>query len=174
MNIDQFGQVIITENEAIEALYSGRLKNLCNLFLDDDTKVDQFNHARNINADSFDNLIKYQTPNCTVEEFDKQNQNQWFMPKDYCPNLIEMLYEMCKTEEQTDRVSRELELFVQHSMMDLLYYLKYLVDTMRDKNIVWGVGRGSSVASYVLYLIGVHKIDSIKYNLDIKEFLKGE
>ena len=57
-------------------------------------------------------------------------------------------------------------------MIDLLYYLKYLVDTMRKNNIVWGVGRGSSVASYVLYLIGIHRIDSIKYNLDINEFLK--
>jgi DNA polymerase III alpha subunit len=57
-------------------------------------------------------------------------------------------------------------------MFDLLFYLKYLVDTMRENKIVWGVGRGSSVASYVLYLIGVHKIDSIKYELDINEFLK--
>jgi DNA polymerase III alpha subunit len=79
---------------------------------------------------------------------------------------------MCKTEEQTDRVSLELELFIQHNMMDLLFYLKYLVDTLRQNKIVWGVGRGSSVASYILFLIGVHKIDSIKYDLDIKEFLK--
>jgi DNA polymerase III alpha subunit len=50
--------------------------------------------------------------------------------------------------------------------------MKYLVDTLRKNNVVWGVGRGSSVASYILYLIGVHKVDSIKYNLDINEFLK--
>jgi DNA polymerase III alpha subunit len=36
------------------------------------------------------------------------------------------------------------------------------------------VGRGSSVASYVLFLIGVHKIDPIKYELPIEEFFKGE
>jgi DNA polymerase III alpha subunit len=79
---------------------------------------------------------------------------------------------MCTTEVQRRRVDEELELFIQHGMFDLLFYLKYLVDTMRENNIVWGVGRGSSVASYVLYLLGVHKIDSIKYELDIKEFLK--
>jgi DNA polymerase III alpha subunit len=45
---------------------------------------------------------------------------------------------------------------------------------MRSSNIVWGVGRGSSVASYALYLIGIHKIDPIKYNLSINEFFKGE
>ena len=75
-------------------------------------------------------------------------------------------------KENYERLIEEIELFRQHNMTDLLRYLKYLVDTMREHNIVWGVGRGSSVASYCLYLIGVHKIDSIKYNLDIKEFLK--
>ena len=48
----------------------------------------------------------------------------------------------------------------------------YLVDYMRKNKIVWGVGRGSSVASYVLYLIGVNKIDSIKYKLECQEFLR--
>jgi DNA polymerase III alpha subunit len=38
--------------------------------------------------------------------------------------------------------------------------------------VLWGVGRGSSVASYCLYILGVHKVDSIKYELDIHEFLK--
>ena len=57
-------------------------------------------------------------------------------------------------------------------MIELLHFMKYLVDTLRKNNVVWGVGRGSSVASYILYLIGVHKVDSIKYNLDINEFLK--
>ena len=82
------------------------------------------------------------------------------------------LIDQCKTEEERTRVDEELTLFIQHGMFDLLFYLKYLVDTMRENNIVWGVGRGSSVASYVLYLIGVHKVDSIKYQLDINEFLK--
>jgi DNA polymerase III alpha subunit len=45
---------------------------------------------------------------------------------------------------------------------------------MKERNIVWGVGRGSSVASYVLFLIGTHKVDSVKYELDFNEFLKGE
>jgi len=57
-------------------------------------------------------------------------------------------------------------------MFVLLQYLKYLVDIMRKQNIVWGVGRGSSVASFVLFLIGVHKINSLYYDLNIDEFLK--
>ena len=81
------------------------------------------------------------------------------------------LLSQCTTEEEQVRVTKELELFIQHDMFDLLFYLKYLIDTMREHKIVWGVGRGSSVASFVLYLLGVHRINSIKYELDIHEFL---
>ena len=70
------------------------------------------------------------------------------------------------------RVEQELELFRTRNLLPVLQLLIYIVDTMRKHNLVWGVGRGSSVASYCLYLIGVHKIDSVKYNLNIREFLK--
>ena len=100
------------------------------------------------------------------------NSKHWFIPDEYYPNLTEMLYGMCKTDAQRDRVSQELQLYIKLGMYDVLHVMKYIVDTLRENNIVWGVGRGSSVASYVLYLIGVHKIDSIKYNLPIEEFFK--
>jgi len=63
-------------------------------------------------------------------------------------------------------------LYQERGLFDLLRYLKYLVDVMQENHIIWGVGRGSSVASYVLYLIGVHRINSLYYNLDIQEFLR--
>jgi DNA polymerase III alpha subunit len=69
-------------------------------------------------------------------------------------------------------VQEELEAFRIRNLLPLLKALKYLVDTMRQNNIVWGVGRGSSVASYVLFLMEVHRIDSLKYNLDWREFLR--
>ena len=54
----------------------------------------------------------------------------------------------------------------------MLRCLVYIIDTMRKHDIVWGVGRGSSVASYVIHLLGVHKVNSVKYNIDLKEFFK--
>jgi DNA polymerase III alpha subunit len=100
------------------------------------------------------------------------DSTHWFIPRDYCSNLVEMLYGMCETEEQTARVNQELELFIKNDMYEVLHVMKYIVDTLRENNVVWGVGRGSSVSSYVLYLIGIHKIDSIKYKLPIEEFFK--
>ena len=101
------------------------------------------------------------------------NKDNWFIPDSYKDTVMEswLLYQ-CKTTEETDRVKMELELYKQHNMIPVLNAMKYIVDTLRYNKIVWGVGRGSSVASYVLYLIGVHKIDSIKYNLPIEEFFK--
>ena len=78
----------------------------------------------------------------------------------------------CKTDAEIQRAGEELLMFQERNLFNLLKYLKYLVDTMRDNNIIWGVGRGSSVASYVLYLLGVHKIDSMYYDLDPGEFLR--
>lgn len=71
-----------------------------------------------------------------------------------------------------ERVEQELELFAARNLFPVLQLLIYIVDVLRENNIVWGVGRGSSTSSYVLYLIGIHKINSIKYNLKIEEFLK--
>ena len=70
------------------------------------------------------------------------------------------------------RVDMELGEFKARNLYPVLQLLIYIIDTMRKNNLVWGVGRGSSVASYVLYLIGVHKVNSLKYNLDLREFLK--
>ena len=102
------------------------------------------------------------------------DSKKWFIPENYAENLVEELFDLCQTEEQRTRVGQELELFIKHNMLEVLYVMKYIVDTLRNNDVVWGVGRGSSVASYVLFLIGVHKIDSIKYNLPIEEFFKGE
>lgn len=172
MKLTDYGEVILSEQDIVQALYSGKITSVDNLNIVDANLVEQFNQARKKNADPFSELKLFEQTVKSLEDFDKGNQQKWFMPDDYCPNLVEMLYGMCNTPEQTERVSLELELFIQHGMYDLLHYLKYLVDTMRENNIVWGVGRGSSVASYVLYLIGVHKVDSLKYDLDIHEFLK--
>lgn len=173
MRSTNFGEIVLNTNDAFEALYSGKIKNLEKILFDDSEDLKKFNTAAKENFDDFPKLTIFkEEPFVDKKFFDESNQCDWFMPKDYCPDLVDRLYSLCETQQQRDRVDLELTLFIQHGMMDLLFYLKYLVDTMREHNIVWGVGRGSSVASYVLYLIGVHKVDSIKYDLDIHEFLK--
>ena len=174
MNNNKFGEIIFDENDIFQSLYQGKIKKLSELNIKNKRLINLFNNNVERNADPIDKLKEYIDPSLSIEEFDLLNQKEWFIPNNYCPDLVNYLYNCCNTQEQQDRVTLELELFVQHNMIDVLHALKYLVDFMREHKIVWGLGRGSSVASYVLYLIGVHKIDSLKFSLDIQEFLKGE
>lgn len=87
-------------------------------------------------------------------------------------NLVEYFMDKCSTDEERERVQYELGLYETYNMTKLLRCMIWLVDYMEEKNIFWGLGRGSSVASYCLYLIGLHMVDSIKYSLDVNEFLK--
>ena len=99
---------------------------------------------------------------------------EWFIPKEYqCMDIEEFLVSHCP-KQNYDRLIQELDLYKSHNLLPVLRAMKYIVDTLRNNNIVWGVGRGSSVASYVLFIIGVHKIDSVKYKLPINEFFKGD
>jgi len=79
---------------------------------------------------------------------------------------------LCDTEVELQRVGQELLLYQERDLFDLLRYLKYLVDVMKQNQVIWGVGRGSSVASYVLYKLQVHRINSIYYELNVREFLR--
>ena len=87
-------------------------------------------------------------------------------------DIAEYVLALCQTDIELQRCGQELLLFQERGLFDLLRYLKYLVDTMKQNNLIWGVGRGSSVASYVLYKLGVHRIDSLHYDLDPGEFLR--
>jgi DNA polymerase III alpha subunit len=168
MRLDKYSNPVFNDQDLFDALYNGY-----EFSANDTLLVEQRNDTiKQLEKQlGFKFLEPYETYS-EIKDYDKACQSIWFMPKDYCPNLVEYLYGKCETEEQIQRVSEELEAYVQHSMYDLLHYLKYLVDTLEENNLLWGVGRGSSVASYVLFLLGVHSIDSMKYNLDWREFLR--
>jgi DNA polymerase III alpha subunit len=110
--------------------------------------------------------LDYPTPK------DEVNPNNWFIPEEYKNmDIEEFLVNQCP-KENYDRLITELELYHKYNMIPVLKTMKYIVDTLRKNNVVWGVGRGSSIASYALFLIGIHKIDSVKYNIPITEFFK--
>ena len=117
----------------------------------------------------YDEKLNYPIP------ADSINQDKWLIPKKYTDmDIVDFVLKKATTEVEYQRAALELELFKKHNMIDVLKTMVYVVDTLRENNIVWGVGRGSSVASYVLHIIGVHKINSIKYNIPIEEFFKGD
>jgi DNA polymerase III alpha subunit len=170
MKYDQFGQAYTDTNELSDMLYQNP-NLMLDLFYVEDANI--FNTAVDKTYADIARLNQWIPRNLTVEDFDQLNQSNWHMPDEYKNlDIAQYILELCKTEPELQRVGEELLLYQERNLFDLLRYLKYFVDTMRKNNIVWGLGRGSSVASYVLYLLGVHKVNSLYYDLPIEEFLK--
>lgn len=103
----------------------------------------------------------------------EQALSQWNMPTEYQLLDLDMYFATrISTTQEAERVANELALFRENGLETMLRFMIYMVKTMKDNKIVWGVGRGSSVSSFLLYLIGLHSVNPLKYNLDIKEFIK--
>lgn len=164
MKIDKFGNCVYEEKDLIELIYQNKLDLIEKVYCDENITVD------NLNLKKIDQSL-YEI---SIEDFDATCQNEWFVPDEYKDfDVVTWLFNQIPPwDEANDRLFDELREFESRNMIPLLRWLKYLVDTCRKNNIIWGVGRGSSVSSYVLYLLGVHKIDPIKYNLDYKDFLR--
>jgi len=163
MRTDKFGNTIYNVNDVVELIYSDREDILKKIYTEDNEEFENFS-SKKIDPNIY---------NISIEEFDKVCQSEWLMPDEYKNfNIIEFVLDQTTNDIEYQRAVEELTEYENRNMFDLLRWLKYVVDTCRANNIVWGVGRGSSVASYVLYLLGVHRIDSIKYHLDWQEFLR--
>jgi len=172
LKTDDLGIPRFSNRDLIDMIYSGNVEKCHVVLCDQNDDVDKFNAA--MEAQGLDPLQKYIPLDVDTKTFDGVCQSEWFMPDEY-KTLNVYDYVMNKAGDdlaELKRVEEELAQFKVRGMTNLLRYMIYLVDFMRENDIVWGVGRGSSVASYVLYLIGVHRIDSLKYNLDWREFLR--
>jgi DNA polymerase III alpha subunit len=170
MKIDQYGRAYRTEEELCDLLYTNPLLDLHAVQVEN---PDKFNKSIKEMFYEFEPLTKYRPLDISVEEFDEKNQANWLMPDEIKQfDIAKWLLDQCQTDEELQRVGHELILYQERGLFDLLRFMKYFVDTMRQHNVVWGVGRGSSVASYVLFLIGVHKINSLYFDLAIEEFIK--
>jgi len=168
MHKDKFGQIIYNEDDLVDLIYTNPERNLSGAIVEEEVPFDPVLELENIPF-----LKRLEHVDQTIEEFDKENQEKWFMPSEYKDmDIAKWILEQCSSSAELQRAGEELLLYQERDMFNLLRYLKYLVDTMRVNNIVWGVGRGSSVASFVLFLIGVHKINSLYYDLSIDEFLR--
>lgn len=163
-----YGQVILSEKDLCDLYMRNPERTIKNCIAETTITFDD-----ELELDSYPNLDIYVEQMLSIAEFDNTQQKSYSMPQEYKDlDIVKYVLDQCKSEVELQRVGQELLLYVEKDLLDLLKYLKYLVDTMRKYNIVWGVGRGSSVSSYVLYLIGIHKIDSIFYDLPIEEFLR--
>ena len=168
MITDKFGQQVYTEQDLCDFYLRNPNLTLNSVLTENSIEFDS-----NLSLEHIPKLITYHLENISVEEFDARLRSNWFIPEEYMDmDIAQYVLEQCTTDAELQRAGHELLMYQERDMFILLKYLKYLVDTMRQNNVVWGVGRGSSVASFVLFLLGVHRINSLYYDLSIEEFLK--
>lgn len=171
MKTDAVGQIVYNEDDLCNLVMQGHdLTKFSGLLVEGNL---DFETAASM-LDDVPCFIKYnELAETSKEEFDHRCQANWYMPQRYKElDIAEYVLNLCSSDAELQRCGKELLLFQERNLFDLLRYLVYLVDIMRENKLIWGVGRGSSVASYVLYKLGVHRIDSLYYELDPAEFLR--
>jgi hypothetical protein len=173
MKQDKFGQMVFAEDDVVDLVMQGRnIQSMSNMLVDASVNLEKSALLLDCipSLINYDNLINLSE---SLEDFDCRLQQTWHMPQQYKDmDIAQYILNLCKTDAELQRCGQELLLYQERDLFDLLRFLKYLVDTMTDNHVIWGVGRGSSVASYVLYKLEVHRIDSMFYDLDPGEFLR--
>lgn len=168
---NKYGQTLVTSDDLKEILLRGKSINYLNVVIDDD--IEKFIELQDRLVDDCANLLLSDSEDLSIEEFHDHNSSVWIFPESYQHlDVKQWLLDKCKSDIEKSRVEEEYLLFEQRDLIMLLRLFIYLIDYMRSNNFIWGVGRGSSVSSYILYLIGVHRVNSIKYGLDINDYLK--
>lgn len=171
--ISKFGEVVLDEDDLCDLVMQGQdVTKMHSVTADPSLDIKRLAHS----IEDATALLTWTFPeqsDISIAEFDRQRQELWMMPAEYRDmDIAAYVLGLCSTETQLQRVGQELLMYQERDLFPMLCYLKYLVDVMRKHNMIWGVGRGSSVASYVLYLMGVHRVDSLYYDLDPGEFLR--
>jgi DNA polymerase III alpha subunit len=171
VKVNKYGQAILSSDNLRELLLQG--KNISHLNVISDEEIKLFEKYQAELLQETITFLDSPDESLTFDEFHQRCAEEWIFPEIYQQiDVKKWLLDKCKTQQEIDRVNEEYILYEQRDLIMLLRLFIFLVDYMRKNNFIWGVGRGSSVSSYILYLIGVHRVDSIKYGFDIKDYLK--
>jgi len=169
---DQYGRFMVSPSRMRQLVRSRVNLDYSKFAIQNSPDLEQYNSVIDQQFSTLDKFMMLDELDCTVKEFDEANQANWHMPDEYKQiDIAEYLLLKCDSQPALQRTGEELLVFQQAGLFDLLRYLRYLIDVFKENNVVWGVGRGSSVASYCLYLLEVHDVDPLYYDLDFKEFL---
>jgi DNA polymerase III alpha subunit len=168
MRTNKNNQIILNDNDVIHAWLCDN--DISGAIFEEPEIVESFNKwCFQQDVDARIDVLKEYTGN----DYSEHCISNWHMPEEYYDfDIKTYLLNKVATKEQIVRIEQELIEFESRGLLPVLRFLKYMTDCCEENDIVLGVGRGSSVASYCLYLLGIHRIDSLRYGLEINDFLK--
>jgi DNA polymerase III alpha subunit len=82
----------------------------------------------------------------------------------------ELNYTSLETTHACARIAKEMIEINRRGMQEFMRTVVYVLDTFRKNGVVWGVGRGSSCASYILFVLGLHAVDCLRLDVPLEEF----
>lgn len=170
---DKVGNIYYESNDLIKIAYEHGIETWDQLEIIEDDSIVEYNSFSDELYLNKINTIEL-NDNKEVQEKDKHYQNEWFYDDKYKNiDILDFCLKKCNNELETERVKIEYTKFKKHNMIHILKYALYFVENVKNnKKIILGVGRGSAVSSFILYLIGIHRINPIIHELDINEFFK--
>jgi DNA polymerase III alpha subunit len=170
MHVNDYGEVVLTEPDLFQMLYEGR--DLAATVVEIDPLIERYNELCLTN-DKPTAVFASSVLQGSPQAYHMERQSRWLFPAAYNDlDVWAVLRDRCQSDEELARLLVEQQEYETRGLTPLLRLMIYLVDSFRARKIVWGVGRGSSVASFALFLIGITKINPILYGLEIGEFLK--
>lgn len=164
------GDISVSSEKMVQMLLSG--KTLDRVFPDEiDSNVKKYNMYGDREFTIKTEIAPLDTSTILPDEYLNINLSTYLFDKLNALTAIE-----CFDNDQIDarilRVKDELSLIAEYDIENLFRTAIYIVDTFTCNDIVWGTGRGSSCACYSLYLIGLHEVDSVLYELELTEFFR--
>jgi DNA polymerase III alpha subunit len=170
MKVDNVGQCVYSDTEAFNLIMQGI--DIDSIYIENSSRLNET--LKYYECNDFNHYIPIDAKD--EESFHRLNQSLWKMPNEYLEldiaDYLRGITSLYSNSEYLDRLEFELEKFEEYNLMDILRYMKYMVEVFEKKNVIWGIGRGSSVASLCLYLLGVHSVDPVMYDIKFDEFLE--
>ena len=161
------GCISVDPDEVTDFIFKLSNKNLDKLFVTEITpEIQEYNSVS-------DHRLTVKTESSPIDLEWRLPEHYKYIDLDvYLIGLVEMIEEDELYDKRLERLSQEICLFKELGLEEVLKTLIYVIDVMKSKNIVWGVGRGSSCSSYLLFLLGLHEVDPVKYDIEITDFIR--
>ncbi len=114
---DNLGQIILEEDDLIDRLMTDPNNPITQGF----TKNVDLEPIKEL-IDQLPNFTDYKLLNIDIETFDKTNQTQWIMPKEYYElDIAQWVLDHCKTQAEMQRCGKNY--FYSKNVIYLIYYV---------------------------------------------------
>lgn len=161
------GTVICDQRALMEILYSGH--SIAGVFCSDQQDEQEWESARTACDGQEPGPLHTDGPAMNGVSW----KSHWMTPEPWASlDLMAWCMDRCGSEQEMARAALEISEFQKRDMIGTIRHLAFCADTWRSNGIFWGVGRGSSVCSFVLYLMGINRINPLEHDLDLGEWLK--